>query len=267
MNNSGSKRELFKETAKLIIRLAKNDFKTKYAGSYLGIIWAFVQPVVTVLVYWFVFSKLRSGQVREVPFILWLVAGLVPWFYFSECLNSGCNALIEYSYLVKKVVFRIEVLPVVKMISALFVHMFFVLVVLVLYIALGYPPGPEVVQIVYYSFCMFCLCLGLSYLNCAITVFFRDLSQIINIFLQVGVWMTPIMWNFNDFNLSPVLRRIFMMNPMYYIVEGYRGALIDGTWFWQSPKLTAYFWVFTLCVFLFGRVIFRRLRVHFADVL
>lgn len=83
--------------------LSVNDFKTKYAGSYLGVIWAFVQPVVTVLIYWFVFEVgFRSGSVHSVPFILWLVAGIVPWFFFAEAWGSATNCLMEYSYLVKK---------------------------------------------------------------------------------------------------------------------------------------------------------------------
>ena len=102
-----------KADRKLITQLAGNDFKTKYAGSYLGIVWAFVQPVVTILVYWFVFSAVRNPAGREVPFVLWMMAGLVPWFFFQDALNSGAGALIEYSYLVKKVVFKIEVLPVI----------------------------------------------------------------------------------------------------------------------------------------------------------
>ena len=263
---SNSKKQL-REDATLVMRLAKNDFKTKYAGSYLGIFWAFVQPVVTVLVYWFVFSKLRSGMVRSVPFILWLIAGLVPWFYFSDCMNTGCNALIEYSYLVKKVVFRIEVLPVVKIVSALFVHLFFIAVLLVLYTIMGFPPTITAIQIIYYTFCMFVLTLGIAYLNCSVAVFFRDLTQIVSIMLQVGVWMTPIMWNFSDFNLSPPVQVLFKMNPMYYIVEGYRGALIDKVWFWERPGLTAYFWGLTLVIMFIGTRVFGKLRIHFADVL
>ncbi len=256
-----------RENTKLVLRLAKNDFRTKYAGSYLGIFWAFVQPVVTVLVYWFVFSRLRSGMIRSVPFILWLIAGLVPWFYFQDCMNTGCNSLIEYSYLVKKVVFKIEVLPVVKIVSALFVHLFFILVVLVMYTVMGYMPGISAVQIIYYTFCMFVLTLGASYLTCAVAVFFRDLTQIISIILQVGVWMTPIMWNFGDFNLSPSLQLIFKLNPMYYVVEGYRDSLIEHHWFWERPRQTLFFWITTAVIFFLGRKVFARLRVHFADVL
>ena len=85
---------------RLVLKLAKNDFKTKYAGSYLGIVWAFVQPIVTVLVYWFVFSvgfKAGTGDLG-VPFVLYLVAGIVPWFFFQDGLNGGTNSMIEYTY-------------------------------------------------------------------------------------------------------------------------------------------------------------------------
>lgn len=270
MNQKADKKEAglsLGRDAKLILRLSANDFKTKYAGSYLGIIWAFVQPVVTILVYWFVFSVVRSGSMRKVPFVLWLIAGLIPWFFFQDGLNSGTNALLEYSYLVKKVVFRIEILPVVKLCSALYVHLFFVAVLLLLYIVMGFFPGISAVQLIYYSFAMFVLVLGIVYLTGSVVIFFRDLSQIINIVLQVGVWMTPIMWNFEDLHIAGPLRIIFMANPMYYIVEGYRSALIDGTWFWERPLLTAYFWGFTLVIFLLGRHVFGKLRVHFADIL
>ena len=106
----------------LIFQLAKNDFKKKYAGSYLGIVWAFVQPVVTVMVYWFVFGMIRSSSPRPVPFVLWLIAGLIPWFFFQDGLINGTNALLQYNYLVKKVVFRIDILPMVKVVSAVSVH-------------------------------------------------------------------------------------------------------------------------------------------------
>ena len=93
-------------------------------------------------------------------------------------------------------------------------------------------PDLYTLQIVYYSSAMFVLVIALTYATCAIVVFFKDLSQIINIILQVGVWMTPIMWNIDTMELSPVLLTIFNLNPMYYIVAGYRDALINKVWFW-----------------------------------
>lgn len=256
------------QSKKLIVQLAKNDFKTKYAGSYLGIVWAFIQPVVTILVYWFVFDVgLRSGDVMEAPFILWLIAGLVPWFFFSDAWNGGTGALIEYQYLVKKVVFQIDILPLVRVLSAMFVHAFFVTFTVILHACYGYIPDLYTLQIFYYSFCVFVLVLGLSYITSAVVGFFKDLTQIINIILQVGVWMTPIMWNMDGMGLPGWLAAILKLNPMYYVVSGYRNALINKVWFWENPSLTIYFWGITLFILVVGALIFKKLKIHFADVL
>lgn len=252
----------------LIFSLAKNDFKTKYAGSYLGIVWAFVQPVVTILVYWFVFSVgLKAGNVMEYPFVLYLITGIVPWFFFQDALNGGTNALIEYNYLVKKVVFKISILPIVKIISALFVHGFFVLFTLIISALYGYLPSLYTLQIVYYSFCTFLLALGLVYATSAIVVFFRDLTQIISIVLQVGIWLTPIMWDLTILSDYPVLMKLFKLNPMYYIVSGYRDSILGQVAVTQHWGWTLYFWVFTIALFGLGTVVFKRLKPHFADVL
>lgn len=256
------------ENRKLVWKLAKNDFKTRYAGSYLGIIWAFVQPVVTVLVYWFVFGVgFRESAPQNPPFLLYLLGGIVPWFFFQDALNSGTNAMIEYNYLVKKVVFKISVLPVIKLLSALFVHCFFVVFTIILFACYGYTPDIYTIQVLYYSLGIFALVLGIVYATSAVVVFFRDLSQIISIALQVGIWMTPIMWKLTDKPALEKIQWIFKLNPLYYIVTGYRDALYEKVWFFEHPVYTLYFWAFVIGMYVFGTGIFNRLKVHFADVL
>lgn len=260
---------------KLIWSLSKSDFKTRFAGVYLGTIWAFIQPIVTIFVYWFVFEKALhtpGSQTRQginVPFVCWLMAGLMPWFFFQDAIIGGTNALMEYSYLVKKVVFKISILPVVKVISALFVHIFFLALTVVVCWVYGFEPDLYTLQIIYYAFCMIALVTGLAYATSAIVVFFRDMSQIINIILQVGVWVTPIMWNLDSMknDMSPVVLTILKLNPMYYIVNGYRNSVIYKTGFWEYPWQTLYFWIFTIVFLWLGTTIFKRMRVHFADVL
>ena len=259
---------------KLIFSLAKNDFKQKFAGSYLGIVWAFVQPIVTVFIYWFVFQKALNVGTQstkagiEAPYVLWLIAGIVPWFYFSEVINAGTNCMLEYSYLVKKVVFKISVLPVVKIISSLFTHVFFIAFMLLLYACYGYAPDLHMLQIIYYSFALIMLSMGIIYMTSAVVVFFKDLSQVVNIVLQVGIWATPIMWNIDGMkSVSPVLIDILKLNPLYYIVAGYRDAMLNGIWFWEKPGLTVYYWVITAIFFVLGTTIYSRLRPQFADVI
>ena len=258
--------ELF-QNRELIWKLAKNDFRSKHAGSYLGVVWAFVQPVVSVLVYWFVFTiggRAPSGDTGY-PFVLWLIVGIVPWFFFADALGQGTSALLSYQYLVKKVVFKISILPIIKIISSFFVHVFLVAVTLILLILNGFFPSLYWIQIFYFSFCAFLLVLGMSYITCSVVVFFRDLGQIISIALQVGVWITPIMWDIES--LSRPWQIVFKLNPVYYLVDGYRMALLDRMWFWEHFYSTAYFWIFTVVMFLFGALVFKRLKVHFADIL
>jgi len=252
---------------RLIWKLAKNDFKKRFAGSYLGIVWALIQPLITVGLYYVVFDILMSGASRttEAPYVLFLTAGLVPWFFFSEALNNGTNALREYDYLVKKVVFKVDILPVIKVTSAVFVHLFFILVLVVMAAIYGYYPSLAMLQLPYYSICLYVLVLGLCYATSAICVFFKDILQIITILLQVGMWATPILWDMNSVKFGWV--KWLRLNPLVYIVDGYRDAIYRGKWFTQDLLGTLYFWVVTALLFVLGRVIFKRLKVHFADVL
>ena len=109
------------------------------------------------------------------------------------------------------------------------------------------------------------LALAISYATSAIVIFFKDLGQIINIFLQIGMWMTPIMWSYTI--VPKQLQWIVKLNPMYYIVEGYRDTFINHVWFFQRYFQTIYFWVIALGLFVIGAIIFKKLKPHFADVL
>lgn len=259
------------QNRRLIWKLAKNDFKKRYAGSYLGAVWAMVQPVVTVLMYWLVFDVIMHGAGMamrgggNVPFVLFLTTGLVPWFYFNEAWTNGTQALVEYNYLVKKVVFKISILPIIKVIGATFIHVFFVGVMLIIASCYGYFPTLYTLQVVYYSFCTFVLVLALSYTTCALAAFMKDISQIIVIVLQIGMWATPIMWDFGA--IGETWSKILKLNPMVYIVNGYRDAIYGHSWFFEDFFSTMYFWIFTVVLFGIGVLVFKRLKVHFADVL
>ncbi|MDQ0917617.1 ABC transporter permease [Paenibacillus sp. V4I5] len=260
---------LFKELYQFkntIISLAKNDFKNKYAGSYLGITWAFIQPLLTIVIYWFVFQVgFKTTPVDDVPFIIWFICGIIPWFYFSESLIGGTMSVVEYSYIVKKVMFNINILPLIKIIVSTFIHLFFVVLVLIICFLVNLPITIHSIQIVYYSFCIFILALGLSYLTSSLVPFSKDVGQIVTIILQFGFWLTPIVWNQNI--LSAKWLFFFKVNPSYYIVQGYRDALVNKIWFWERPMSTVYFWIATGVIFFLGRMIFKKLKPHFADVL
>ena len=251
----------------IILELTKRDFKTKYLGSYLGIIWAFVHPTVYIAIVWFVFQfAFKTQPMDKFPFVLWMLAGIIPWFFFSESLQSATGSILENSFLVKKVAFSMGMLPLVKIFSALIIHSFFIVVIFVMFLAYGYPPSIYNIQVFYYLFATIVLLLGVSWLTSSLTLFLKDTGQIVAMILQFAFWLTPIFWSSKS--LSDRVLNLIKLNPVYYIVEGYREAFIYKTWFWEKHyMLTLYFWLVTGFFFVLGAVVFRRLRPHFADVL
>jgi teichoic acid transport system permease protein len=255
---------------KMILDLAKSDFKKRFVGSYFGVAWMFLQPLATVLVYYFVFQLGFKSvpPLEEYPYVLWLIPGIVPWFYFSEVLNLGTNCLQEYNYLVKKVVFRVEILPVIKLISCFMVHAIFVIIMIVVFLCYGIMPRVCWFQIIYYTFASSMLSMALAYFTSAINVFFKDMSQIVGICLQFGMWMVPIMWDPTMFGSPPDwLVPLLKINPFYYIVAGYRDSMLNGNWLVERPLLGVYFWFVTIVLMFIGLKVFKRLRPHFSDVL
>ena len=255
---------------KMIASLAAADFKKRFAGSYFGVVWMFVQPVVTVLVFFFIFQLGMKSvpPVPGVPYVIWLIPGLVPWFFINESISGITNCLNEYSYLVKKLVFPVELLPVIKVVSCFLVHACFLVIMAVVFLIGGRMPQISWIQVFYYSFAALMLSLGIGFFTSSVYAFFKDMQQIVGIALQFGMWLAPIMYWDGMFTTDhPWMAPIFKLNPVYYIVAGYRDSMLTGNFFWERPLNTLYFWVVVMLMFYIGLKVFRKLRPHFSDVL
>ena len=252
---------------KLILLLGINDFKQRYSKSYLGLFWSYIQPMINIGVMWFVFSVgFRTGDTEPgIPFILWLICGLVPWYFFSEVFPTGTNVLFEYSYMLRQMTFKAEILPFIKIISGIFTHIFFIFIIFIVSLVSGFNIDFHVLQIIYYLFCTCYLLIGLSWLLGGIKVFLPDVGEIIAVILQLGFWITPIFWSFKMIPEKMVW--IFKINPIFYIIQGYRDSFIYKIWFWEKPNWTLVFFFISSIIFISGAIIFRKLKPHFNDVL
>ncbi|CAH1059492.1 ABC transporter permease [Paenibacillus pseudetheri] len=251
---------------RLLLKMIQNDFKTRYLGSYLGVFWALINPIVTVLTYWFVFEVgFRNGPVNDIPFVLWLVPGIIPWFYFSDSIGAATTSVIDNSYLVKKVRFRVGYLPLIKICSSLIIHLFFLLLTIGLFVAHGYYPTLYYFDLLFYLVTSTLLIVGLAYITSSLNVFFKDINQIVGIILQFGFWLTPIFWNPEI--ISDKYSFIFKLNPMYYVTSGYRNTFIYGHHFWEDSTSSVFYIVQIIVVLLIGLVFFKRSKNGFSDVL
>lgn len=257
--------EIYKER-KLLWELAKNDCKARFSSSALGSIWTFLQPLINILVIWYVFQVgFKSAPVVDVPFIVWYLPAFLSWNFFSEGLSQATTSLLEYSYLVKKVNFKVSIIPIIKILSASLIHFGFIIFILIVNLLYQRNVSPYYFQVVYYFICMFVLMMGLGWLFSSISIFLSDFTNIINIIIQTGFWATPIFWD--PSNMSPVVQQVLKLNPMYYICQGYRDSFIYNIGVWERPRITLYFWGVTIIIFYAGTRLYKKLRPQFDDVL
>jgi len=250
----------------LVFEMAKRDIAASYMGSMLGFFWTFINPLVMIFILWLVFSiGFKASPLKNVPFVVWLTAGIAIWNTFSEVINGSTATLVTNAHLVKKVVFPLSILPVVKLAGSFITHSIFLVVLVLLILFYGMPFSLYWFQALYYFVAMSVLALGISWITSSINVFARDTVQVVTVTLLFGFYCTPIFW---DLSIMPErLRFYFKLNPMFYIVQGYRDSFIYFVPFWRHWQMTLYFWGVTFVIFLLGAVVFLRLRPHFADVL
>ncbi len=254
------------DLASQICSLAYSDFRARFSGSYLGMFWGIIQPLSTILLFWFVFQVgFRSNPIGDVPFILWLSAGMIPWNYFYDAWFGGTSSFTAYGYIVKKVVFKVEMLPLVKALSSAIMNGIFNVILLAIYSLYGEFPGAHIVDMLYFSLCIFALSLGLSFFTATLNVFMKDIGHFLGIILQFLMWMTPMMW---DYHMIPDrFSWFYKLNPLHYVVNGYRESLINDYWFFHRYQLMIYFWIVSAIFLLLGYHLMKKLKPHFADVL
>ncbi len=246
--------------------LAWREVSSMYVGSFLGFIWTFIQPAVMILVFWFVFSVgFKAKPLNDVPFVVWLTAGMAPWFVFSNIVTACSTVIIQYGHIIKKTVFPSQILVAVKILSNMVAHGAFVLLLIVLILCNGMEFSLYYLQALYYLVCLVVLASGVGWLISSINVYARDVGQLVPVIIQVGFWVTPIFWDINM--MSETIQFWLKLNPAFYIVQGYRDSFINFIPFWHHGMYTIYFWTFSVLMLLTGGWVFRRLKPQFVDVL
>ena len=246
----------------LVIR----DFESRYLSSFLGLPWAFIQPAMFILVIWFAFTfGLRSNVLQSgVPYAPWLIVAYTPWMFISQTLIVSSTSISEYSYLIKKTNFPISMIPIIKIFSGLIVHLLLIVIIMfVLIFSFHIYPNVYWFQIIYYLFAMTMLLIGLTWFISSVNVFLHDMAHIVNIVVTMLFWATPIFWPYHT--LTGNLKYIALLNPFFYITEGYRYTFVEKTWFFEFTEMNILFWSFTSLMFVFGAFVFKKLEPGVAD--
>lgn len=250
-----------------LLRLANYELKSQNNGTMFGFLWNFLNPALQILVFWFVFAvglKTSTPQ-GEYPYIIWMMVGIIPWFYISAALTSTGNSIYAFSGVLKRMYIPLSIVPVKSVLSAFIGHLWAMVVVVVITLSTGYSISSYWWQIFYFMFCSVAILVAYALISSAIVVIFRDFQKIMASIIRLLFYITPVVW-VQD-NLPEHLRFILKLNPFAYIIDGYRDSLLYGRSLMFHWKQGAYFWILTLLLLVIGCHIHMKFRKQFIDLI
>lgn len=258
-----------KENMPQVIKLSIADLKKTYTGSALGWAWAVIKPVFTVFVYWFAVSVgLRSGSdVGDYPYVLWLISGITAWFFMTESILGGTTCIRRYSYLVTKMKYPITTIPTFTNLSNLYVHITLVVIAIIMFWIMGYPPTVYLLQLPIYMLLMFMFFNAWSLFAGMVSAISKDFSNLIKS-VNIGIfWLSGVIWNVDNVADNKLLKTIMTLNPVTYICYGYRNCFVNHKWFFEEPEKLIAFLVWYVVLAVLSLWAYKKLRKEIPDVL
>ena len=255
----------FKENYYLIKQITIRDVTVQYKKSKMGMIWTVLEPLGFVLILYVVFGLgLKSGRSMTIPYLCYLIVGLSVMNLYLEVVNRGTVAIKSHSYLLKKVKFKVSILPISVVLVGIINHFLFLIAVFIVLFIYGFYPTIYWIQILYFLFSLSSLLLGISLFNSTIAIFIPDIRNVINLVNRGLFYLTPIFWTEKEMPAQFI--KYAKLNPLYYIVNGYREVLFNNDRIGKiSMNQTIYFWFWVVASFVIGMIMFQKLKKYFND--
>ncbi|XXM72902.1 ABC transporter permease [Lysinibacillus sphaericus] len=257
----------------LIQRLSLYELKSANKNNYLGMLWEVLNPGIQIAIYWFVFGYgLKSGgegrgDVDGVPFFPWLLAGMVVWFFINPAIVQASKSIYTRIKMLSKMSFPLSAIPSYVIMSKFYPHLYLTGISILMFQFMGYPISIYYLQLPYYMFAVVAVIVAISLITSTLSTIIRDVQMVVQSVVRMLLYLSPILWNMEEL-LSEKLVTIMKINPFYYIVEGYRSALLGQGWYFiEHMQYTLYFWALVLVLFAFGSFIHLKFRRHFVDFL
>jgi teichoic acid transport system permease protein len=250
---------------RVLASLARHHLRGAYAGTFAGIAWAVLTPLVPLLIFTAVFSLGLRLPLGGAPYVFGFAAAYVPWVLLSGAITGSAASILEHRQLVKRVPFPLEIIPAYPLLVHSLPHAILLGVTIAACLIAGYGGFPAILLVVYFYACAVVLAISAGVFLAGVSVLARDVPQALSSFMNVWFWVTPIAWA--PAQLPPAGRHLLALNPASYIVSGYRHALMPRVFAAPAPIEAATFWCIAILLLLTGWASFRRLRAHFWDCL
>ena len=248
-----------------MLRVVRYDIKIENRSFYLGTLWKVLVPFIQIGTYWFVFGVgIRGGApIDGFPFFLWLLAGIVPWFFFNRGITSGSTSINNKASLIFKIKYPIATVPVGTIIHCLYDQAILIVILMTMYIVHGLHPTFYWLNLIYYVSFTFAFLVAISMVLSVVVRLAPDVGRLIASLMQMLFFLTPIIWQ--DIHMPIWVLRIFAFNPVRYVVMGFRNSLLYQQNFFEFPLRAALFWLAALTIFVFGCWLQKKFSHRFVD--
>ncbi|WP_010648260.1 ABC transporter permease [Oceanobacillus massiliensis] len=257
----------------LIRRLSLYELKSKNKNNYLGMAWEIINPTIQILIYWFVFGTLREKAPvvvagEEIPFFSWLLAAFFLWIFFYQATIQGSKSIYSRLRMLSKMNFPMSIIPSYVIFSQFYAHIFMVVISIIIFQFNGYYVNIYYVQLIYFMFGAFCLIFAISLITSTLSTIIRDVHMLLNATLRMMLYLSGVLWPITLLADMPAVMNLMKLNPLLYLIEGYRAAFFSNEWYFVSNwEYTLYFWAVVIVLLLFGSMLHTKFRRHFIDYL
>ena len=248
----------------LLFFLAWRDVKVRYKQAVLGIAWAVLQPALLMVVFSVFLGRLGGLSGGDIPYPLFVLAGLIPWTFFAAALSQGGGSVIGSERLITKIYFPRLAVPFAAVGAAVFDFLISLALLGVLMPIYGYAPSWQIVFLPLVFAILFLAATGLGTLLAALTVNYRDFRYVTPFFIQIGLYATPSIYMLVPANAEGGLKLWLQLNPLVAPIAAFRACLLGGPIPWQGLAISA---TCALAVFVLGCLYFRKVEDSFADVI
>lgn len=257
----------------LIRRLSLYELKSKNRNNYLGISWEVINPLIQLAIYWFVFGTILSRapiQVsdQEISFFYWLISGFFLWIFAYQSIIQGSKSIYSRLRILSKMNFPMSVIPNFAIFSNFYIHIFLLLISIIILQFAGYYITIYFLQIFYFVIATVGLLFSISLITSTISTIIRDFHMFLNSTLRMLLYLSGVLWPITLLSDFPTIMKIMMLNPLYYLIEGYRAAFFGTEWYFVTHwQYSLYFWGLVIVLFLIGSSLHIKFRRHFIDYL
>lgn len=248
--------------------IAKYELLADIRDSKFGLFWNFASPAIQIITFYLVFGlAMGRDDIDGIPYLPWVVVGFCAWWYIQPCIVHGCSAIFSKINVITKMKFPVSTLPMTVVLKELFNHGCMLILAFIVLLLYGYTPNVYWFGLLYYMICAVALVEAIALITSVLTMIWRDVKKLITSLMRMLLYLSGVLFPVTSWAGHPLIVFVMKLNPVHYVVQGYREVIFHQKMIFHHPALTIYFWAVVLILFVIGSVLMMKFKKKMIDMI